>query len=186
MPELRFVLFIICCSFAFASHAQDAATNAPKTEMEIFEAQTGTVIVKGFGQTGSVTTSAGVISVRCKESANATTGRKEYGLAIEFASSQQREISIVDYDEIDPLLNGMDYLGKITYDVTSLPGFEASFTTRSGLRVVAYSARRQGGIQNFMEFYDGAKILLASDQLAQFQNLIAQAKSSLDSLRTAK
>jgi hypothetical protein len=186
MRKFQIILIVVCCSFAFASRGQDATTNAPQTEMEVFEAQTGVVIIKGFGQIGSVTTGAGVISVRCKESANATTGRKEYGLAIEFASGQQREISIVDYDEIDPLLNGMDYLGKITYDVTALPGFEASITIRSGLRVVAYSARRQGGIQNFLQFYDGLKISLASDQLAQFQNLIGQAKSSLDSLRTAK
>src|ERR1039457_14842 len=90
----------ICCSLAFSSLAQDL-TNAPKTKIENFETQTGVIIVKGFGQIGSVTTSAGIISVRCKESADAMSGRKEYGVAVEFASGQQRERLIIDYDEID-------------------------------------------------------------------------------------
>jgi hypothetical protein len=67
--------------------------------------------------------------------------------------------------------------------VTTLPAFEASFTTRSGLRVVAFSAVRQGGIHTYLQFGDAPRISLASDQLAQFQNLIVQAKNSLDALK---
>jgi hypothetical protein len=183
MHQLRFILIATCCSLAFASHAQDL-TNAPKTEIENFEAQTGTVIVKGFGQIGSVTASTGVISVRCKESADTTTGLKEYGVAIKFdGNNRQEEFAIVDYDEMNSLLNGLDYLGKITYEVTSMPSFDAIFNTKSGLRIAAHSERRQGGIQTFLQFGDAPRILLASDQFAQFQNLIGQAKTSLDSLK---
>jgi hypothetical protein len=182
MRKFCVVLIAACCSLAFASRAQDS-TNAPKTEIENFEAQTGTVIIKGFGQIGSLTASTGVISVRCKESTDANSGQKEYGIAVEFDADHLRERLIIDYDEIDSLLNGIDYLGKITYDATSLPGFDATFTTKSGLRIAAHSERRQGGIQCFLQFGDAPRILLASDQLAQFENLINQAKNSLDSLR---
>jgi hypothetical protein len=182
MLKFCVILIVTCCSLAFVSRAQDT-TNAPKTEIENFEAQTGTVIIKGFGQIGSVTASAGVISVRCKESAT-TTSHKEYGIAIEFASNQQRELLIVDYDEIDSLINGIDYLGKITYNVTSLPGFEATYTTKSGLRIVAYASKRQGGIQSFLQFCDSPRILLTPDQMVQLESSIGQAKTSLDSLRT--
>ena len=64
MRKFCVVFIVVCCSLAFTSRAQDA-TNAPtaKTEIENFELQTGTVIVKGLGEIGSVTTSAGIVSV---------------------------------------------------------------------------------------------------------------------------
>ncbi|MDE3065955.1 MAG: hypothetical protein KGJ60_00245 [Verrucomicrobiota bacterium] len=178
------VTFIVAgCWFALASGAQEA-TNAPKTEIENFEAQTNAVIIKGFGQVGSVTTDAGVISVRCKESDDVSAGRKAYGLTVVFdGNRREHEREVVDDDEMDSLLNGLDYLGKITYDATPLPGFEATYTTRSGLRIVAYSSRRQSGIQKFLEFGGDPRISLTPDQLAQFQKLIEQAKKTLDSLK---
>ena len=185
MRHLCVVLTVAFCSLAFASRAQD--TNALKTHIGVFEAQTGTVIIKGFGQTGSMSAGADVISVRCKESTDVNTGHKAYGLAIEITGNNRpRERTYVDYDEIDSLLNGVNYLSKITCDVTPLPSFEASYTTKSGLRVVASSARRQGGIQTFLQYCDQPRILLTSDQLAQFHGLVDQAKNSLDSIRAAK
>jgi hypothetical protein len=71
----------------------------------------------------------------------------------------------------------------MTYDATALPSFEATFTTKSGLRIVAHSDKRQGGIQAFLQFGDSPRIPLASDQSHKFQNLIAQAKTSLDALK---
>jgi hypothetical protein len=75
MRKICVVLIAIVCSLAYAGRAQD--TNALKTEIGIFESQTGVVIVKGFGQVGSVSTGAAVISVRCKESTSLATGRKD-------------------------------------------------------------------------------------------------------------
>jgi hypothetical protein len=185
MNKLHVILAAAFCSFALATLAQD--TNALKTDIGVFESQTGTVIIKGFGQTGSITVGADVISVNCKASTNASTGFKAYGLAIGFSGNDQpRDRAIIDYDEIDSLLNGINYLSKITYDVTPLPGFEATYITRAGLRVVAYSARRQGGIQTFLQYGDRPRILLTSDQLTQFYGLIGQARDNLNSLRTAK
>ena len=185
MLKWQFALMGAFCSLALMSRAQD--TNILKTDIGIFEAQTGTVIIKGFEQIGSMSVGAEVISVRAKASSEAATGHKIYGLAIEFAGNDQpRERTFVDYDEIDSLLEGINYLNKITYDVTPLPAFEAVFTTKTGLRVVAYSARRQGGIQTFLQYGDRPRILLTSDQMAQFYNLIEQARKVVDTIRTAK
>jgi hypothetical protein len=182
MRKFCVVLIAAGCLPAFAAHAQD--TNALKTEIGLFESQTGVVIVKGFGQVGSVSTGGAVISVRCKESASAATGHKDYGITVEIEVNQWRELAIVDYDELDALLNGMDYLGKINYGVTPLPGFEATFTTKSGMELIALGNKQQGGIRTFLQYDDGPRIPLASDQWTQLANLIAQAKTTLDSLRT--
>ena len=178
------VLIAAACSLAFAARAQD--TNALKTEIGLFESQTGVVIVKGFGQVGSVATGDAVISVRCKETTSAATSHKDYGIAVVIEVNQQRRVAIVDYDELDSLLNGMDYLGKMTYSATSLPAFEAAFTTKSGLQLIAHGDKQQGGIRMFLQYDDGPRFPLASDQWIQLANLINQAKTKLDSLRAPK
>jgi len=126
------------------------------------------------------------VSVRCKESVNVNSGRKAYGLEVDFTEGNQpRERLFVDYDEIDSLLNGINYLVKITYDVTPLPGFEACYSTKSGLRVVAYSSKRQGGIQPFCNARP-TRIGADFGPDTQFHGLIGQAKDTLDSIRAAK
>ena len=80
----------------------------------------------------------------------------------------------------------MDYLQKISYDVTPLPGFEAVFSTKSGLRIVAYSSRRMGGIQTFLQYGDSPRIPLASDQMAQIRDMISQARTALAALMSSK
>jgi hypothetical protein len=184
MRKICVVLIAIACSLACAGRAQD--TNALKTEIGIFESQTGVVIVKGFGQVGSVSTGGAVISVRCKESTSLATGRKDYGIAVEIEANQWQGRAIVDYDELDALLNGMDSLGKMTYGVTALPGFDAAFTTKSGLQFIAYGNKQQGGIRTFLQYDDGPRVSLASDQWVQLVNLIGQARATLDSLRASK
>jgi len=184
MRKFCVVLIAVVCALAFAARAQD--TNALKTEIGIFESQTGVVIIKGFGQVGSITTGSAIISVRCKESSSAATGHKDYGIAVVIEVNQQRGVAIVDYDELDSLLNGMDYLGKMTYNVTSLPGFEATFTTKSSLELIAHGDKQQGGIRMFLQYDDSPRIPLASDQWIQLTKLIEQAKATLDSLRMPK
>jgi hypothetical protein len=176
----------VVCFLAGAGQAQ-TVTNAPPTELEQFEAQTGTVIVKGIGLVGSVATTAGTISVRSRASADITAGRRQFGLELELLENDHLvDKAVVDYDELDSLLKGIDYLGKISYDVTPLPGFEAVYATKSGLRLVAYSSRRLGGIQLFLQYGDQPRIPLASDQLAQIRDLISQARTALAALMAAK
>jgi hypothetical protein len=182
MRPLYFSLIVVCGSLALTVCAQNT-NDLPKTEIENFELQTGTVIIKGYGEIGSVTTSAGVVSVRCKESIDENSGQKEYGLGVALVSNQLHGFLVVDYGELDSLIHGLDFLGKINYDVTTMPSFDVKFATKSGLLIAAHSERRQGGIQTFLQFADTPRIPLSSEQFAQFQNFIRQAKASLDALR---
>jgi len=166
--------------------ARAQVTNVPPTELEVFEAQTGTVIVKGAGQVGSLDVDAVNIGVISKESLDVTSGRKQYGMAVEVVASSQRAWKrVVDYDEMDSLLSGLNYLAKIDSKVTALPTFVASYVTRSGLRIGAFTSQRRGAIQYFLQDYstNSARILITPAQLAQFQSLVDQARNNLDSLR---
>ena len=184
MRNICIVVIAAICSLAFAAQAQD--TNALKTKIGLFESQTGVVIVKGFSLMGSVPTGGAVIYVRCKETTSAASGRKDYGVAIEIATDEWRRLAIVDYDELDELLNAMDYLGKITFNATPLQGFEATFTTKSGLELIAFGDKQQGGIKTFLAYDDGPRIPLAPAQWNQLEVLIAQAKTAIDALAASR
>src|ERR1700744_1724492 len=113
------VILLAVISLTFAVRAQDVLTNsAPRTEIETFEAQTNTVIVKGLSLVNTINMSSGTISVLTKQSMDVTTGRKEYGLMIDFAGGEWHTRAIVDYSELDSFLDGLDYLNKVTSDVT--------------------------------------------------------------------
>src|SRR5206468_175650 len=88
--------------------AQD--TNAylllPPTKLEAFETNISTVIIKATVEIGNIPANAGRVSIRCKEMTDTSTGRREYGVAIELAPSRElRDIRLIDYDEIGPLLD---------------------------------------------------------------------------------
>ena len=187
MRKICVVLIDISGWLACSAHAQ--VTNVPSTELETFEAQTGTVIIKGASQIGSMAIGNLNLAVIGRESTDVGTGRKEYGLAVELTENNQGTVKmVVDYDELDSLLNSLDYLAKIDYNVTTLPTFVASYTTKSGLRIGAYTSQRRGAIQFFLQdrTVNSARILMTPAQLAQFQTLIEQARKSLDKMRAPK
>lgn len=167
---------------AVAARAQD--TNVLKTEIELFEAQPDTVIVRGFDLVGAIDTPAGNLSVRNKESTEIGSGRKLFGLAIELQANGERVRAVVDYDELEAFVDGVNYLNRITPDASGQMSFEAHILTKSGLRLIAFSARRQGSIQFFLQFDELApRISLSADQMNRLATLLGQARKSLDALR---
>jgi hypothetical protein len=185
MKKLFVILLAAFGALAGTAAAQD--TNNLKTSLGVFEAQTGVILVKSYAVVGSVAAGSSEISVRYKETTDAGSGQKCYGLAIEIEGGPFPHTRIlVDDDEIDPLLNAINYLIKINFDVTTLPGFEASFTTKAGLRVIATGVRRNGGVLNWLQYDDTPRISLTSMQLSQLYDLIAQARKNLAVLKAAK
>jgi hypothetical protein len=184
MKLLRLLLLLTLGYFTCAAHAQD--TNQLKTQLGVFETKTGVVLVKGYEHIGNLN-AADVVSVGIKESTDVSNGHKVYGLTIGLTGSGEgRERIYVDDEEVDALLAGIYYLIKIDYDVTTLPSFEASFATKSGLRICAHSLRREGGIQPYLQYCDRPKIALTSMQMNELYELIETAKKHLDALKAAK
>ena len=189
MRKFNVILMVVVgwsLSVEGSARAQD--TNAPKTKLETFEAQTGTVIVKGSALIGSVSAQTGTVSVKCKETIETSSGQKEYGVAVGLNERPgSGDTTIIDYDELDSFLDGIDYISKINPAAMSLPNFIAVYTTRGELRIAVYtSTRRPGTIQVALQSnrLGKTRVLLSTAQLAQFQNLIQQAKIKLDFLRT--
>jgi hypothetical protein len=185
LNQLHFIWVTALCLLAASVSAQD--TNALKTTLGVFEAQTGVLMVKSFGPIGSMSVGAAEISVRGKETWEVNTSHKLHGLDIEITGNNPaRERIMVDDDEIAALLGAMDYFLKITSDVTTLPSFDATYTTKCGLRFSAYSVRKNGGIQLFLQYDDHPRMALTTAQIAQLYALIDQAAKALDALPAGK
>lgn len=190
MHRCNFVIVVVVGWWFLTGTTPAQDTNAPLTNLEAFEAQTGTVIVRGSALIGTISAETGTVSVRCKESTEPGSGRKEYGVAVALKEGGRPEdTTVIDYDELDSLLNGLDYVSKANHSITSLPNFDALYRTGGGLRVDVYtSTKRSGAVQAALQsgHIGQARVLLSTDQLARFQNLIRQAKSRLDLLRANK
>jgi hypothetical protein len=157
----------------------------PLTRIEALETNRGTVLIKGTTTLGTAPGRIGAVSVRCKEVIEAGTGRKEYGLAIELTSPEgYEETTLVDYEELDPLLGAIDYLNKVDWSITSLSSFDAAFTTKAGLRVSAFSARRTDTIEFAVRSSrtSSLRVLLAREHMAQLRGLLDQGKRTLESI----
>jgi hypothetical protein len=172
----------------FASSDTNAYVILPQTKLEAFDTNVGTVVIKGSAKVGSVSGNDETIGVRSREMTDATTGRKEQGIAIEIARpGQVSDVALIDYDELDPLLNAIDYLGKLDWSVTSLNVFEAVYTTKGGFRIGAFGPKRTGVIQFAVRSTRTGQqpVVLSRDDVGRLRALIDQAKRQLESLRPA-
>ena len=176
-------------TFLLLSLPLRAQTNiAPPTYLENFELQTNTILVRGFSLIGTVALGNCSVTIRANEANDMTHSQKAYGIVVEIsrtveAGEAAHDFLVVDYDELDGLANAIDYVSKVTWGVTQLNGFEASYKTKSGLRFIAHSDRRQESVNIFIQSGDGPRIPATSDQLLQIRSLITQAKTTLDGLK---
>lgn len=180
---------MLLANFACAQEAKvDATATAPKTKLEAFEHQTGSVIIRGFTTVGSVHgVYGGTASVEAREFTNATTGKREFGIVVEVkeAGRLERESrSYVDFDEVEPLLHGIDYVLKVERSVTKLADFQADYHTKGDLTITTFSSG-EGGVNAAITAgrIGSVDVIVTKGDLQQFRDLVAAAKAKLDELR---
>ena len=176
--------------FSIPARAQemDETVLEPKTKLEAFQAMIGVVIIKGFSRVGSATGPDGSsIEIETRELRNAESGSKEYGMAIEVRDAgkpARRSLSFIDYDEMEPLLRGLEYLSKVDSSITQLNRYEADYRTRGDLVISAFSGR--GGVVT-LAISGGTFRKVTSffrlEDLKAIRGLVIEAKNQLDAIR---
>lgn len=185
------LIFIALASLVLPVHAagQDAGAPElePRTKLEAFEARTGIVVIKGYSRIGTAPgLEGGSIEVETREFRDAE-GSREYGLAVEVREAgtpERRRTALVDYDEIEPLLRGLDYLFRIDSSATNMNRFEAEYRTRGDLSVNAFSTR--GGAVTLAVSggrFGRVTSLFRLEDLKVIRGLITEAKNQLDAIK---
>lgn len=189
MKTLISLGFVILSLVVFSSPVAGQETVEPvlepRTKLEAFQARTGIVIIKGFSRIGLAEGLEGTsIEVESREFRDTGSNSREYGITIEVreaGNTGRRSLTYIDYDEIDPLLKGLEYLNKIDNSVTQLTRFEADYRTRGDLLVSASSGRSgvirlaiSGGV------FRRAVSFFRLEDLKVIRGLIIEAKNQLD------
>lgn len=183
----RLTLAVVALALPIAAHAQTPKpTPSPEenTKLEKFQARTGAVIIKGFSRVGRMNGTGGAVSVLSMEFIDAQSGRKEQGIVIATQGSDRYDRenrSFIDYDEIDSLLKGIDYISKVEPTVTKLPSYEASYRTRGDFSVTTFNSS-DGSINIAVSSGRVASenVYLKLSDLPNFRKLIVDAKEKLD------
>jgi hypothetical protein len=159
-----------------------------ETRLESLISETGAVIVKGYTRVGSMNGSRGTAYVTAWEVTDARTGRREQGVGIEISDAATtrpdfEERAYIDYDEIAPLLKGIDYIMKLDDKATKLSRYEAQYQTRGGLVLVTFNT--PSGYATAISTSGGRhpRFVLRPTGLAEFRNLLESARDALDVAR---
>jgi hypothetical protein len=168
--------------------AYPQATTESSTKLEAFAAQDGSVVIKGYAEIGEVGGAFGHVTVQALVLHNAATGAKQHGITIDVKEGgrlEREDRTFLDYDEIDSLIKGIDYLSRLQNGVTELDNFEADYRTRGDLRIATFSST--SGIRASIAAgrVSAVRAFLSLDELSKFRTLIVSAKTKLDGLKGA-
>jgi hypothetical protein len=171
-------------TFDERSRLQDDRTNTGA-----FAGSSGQVVVKEFTETGKIE-ARGTVTVSATTIRNASSGVETKGVtfAIRTAALPRDFAGFLAYEEIEDLLQGIDYLAKLGLETIRLANFEAVYRSRGDLRIVVLNSEATGG-RNLVsiELARGpdAKVDFRMEDLGRLRSYIAAAKDILDNPNSA-
>jgi hypothetical protein len=185
-----FVATVFSVVFLAAADARADETNIyPKSNLEFFEERSGVVLIRGTDNVGSVPGRRGEVLVQVRETKDMTFNQRAYGVIVTVAQGDGvANATYVDYDELPALIQNLDYVGKVNWSLTSLSHFDASYTTRAGLRVATYSSNRSGLIEGSVvsQRLPRSRAGLTTAQLEILRSTLEVAKTKIEELQKVK
>jgi hypothetical protein len=174
---------------AVPATAQSPVTSPPpKTRLEQFQVKTGSVLIKGYTDVGTAAGKYGsTVSVSAMEFTDASSGGKQFGIAIEIKGSgqyPQTSRSYIDLDEVDSLLKGIDYISHADKSVTKLASFEAIYRTKGDFVMNVFGSGHKGTMLAVESGRFGtASAYFDIAELPKVRQLIEKAQAALQSIK---
>lgn len=177
------LLLVLLGREAYAEDPADA--EKPTTKLEELQSRSGVGWVIGRSQVGFLNDGMGVVTVEARELIEAANpNSRSTGIAIKVEESGRLGRTVtayVDSDEIDSLLQAIDYLSRITREATKQEEVDATYKTRGNLSLSVFSER--GKKQLSLGITAGriakASALLEQGELAKLRELILSARARL-------
>jgi len=189
---LSLMLIVPLCGSAFSQRRlpepQQLSRCEPgeqRTRLEEFEAKAQTVVIKGSTRVAILNTSSGSARVEALELRDTGDSTRATGVAITLKDSTRQSNaesrSYIDYEEIDPLIKGLDSMARSDETITKLTSFEARYRTRGDFEITVFR-QTSGGIAATLSSgtFDRIAISLSLDELGKLRWMILQAKVRLD------
>jgi hypothetical protein len=181
---MRYLALILFVCISFTSTAEETGQITPATKMEAFQANTGIVVVRGYTTVGTLRGLGGNVSVDAREYVDASTQAKRVtGISIsvkEIGRLERENTSFIDADEIDSLLQGLDYISRVSKEITEQENFEAEYRTKGYFRVTVFNeSNGQLSLAISSGHIGKTSAYLKMPQLQELKQLILTAKSKL-------
>jgi hypothetical protein len=159
----------------------------PRTKLEEVEWRYEKVLIKGFTQVATVSGRGADIRVDAVELKDADSATRITGLTIslrETAENPHENRSLIDYDEIDRLLRGIDAIERVNESTTKLASFEARYRTLGDFEIVVFRQSRSGSAVSVTSgTCDRVTAILTLDELDRLKAHIVEAKTRLDEIK---
>lgn len=157
----------------------------PRTKLEAIEDRHSTVLIKGF--TRITTVEVRGVRIDAIEMRELGSVGRAKGMAVVLREGGERpdeNRAFVDYEEIEPLLNAIDAIGRVDETATKLAGFEARYKTQGDLEIGVFRQTSRGtAVIMTTGICNRATATLSLDDLAKVRAMIQEAKSRLDEIR---
>ena len=184
---ISIIILLIAPTFIFAQD-NNASKSKTKTKLEQFSAKTGSIIIHGFEVIGSVAGKYGSsITISSEEFVDAATQHSEYGITIDITESQKnydRRTCYIDYDEIDSLVEGINYISNLNSTSTELSMFQADYKTKDDLRISVYNDNKNKlAVAISSGKYSGKTAYFELLDLPRIKKIIIDGKLKIDSIK---
>lgn len=199
-PTRSLILSVIVLTASFGSVSaqsrwqrlplpRDPQFYEPRNKLEEFESRLETLLLKGRTWVATLRVNNGSARVEALEIRDAGNSTRAMGVAVTIIPTEpDRPVvevrSLIDYEEIDPLIRGFDAVAKADDKITRLASFEARYRTKGDFEIIVFK-QTTGGIAAAVEggFIERTRLLLTLDDLVKLRWMISQAKDRLDEIR---
>src|ERR1044071_4708226 len=162
----------------------------PRNKLEDIDGRMETLLIKGRHWVGTMRAQNGSARVEAFEVRDTRTSDRATGILVTFtpadANTRADEIrSMIDYEEIDPLVKVIDTMIKADDNVTKLSHFEERYRTRGDFEVMVFKQQTGTSVAAAIEggFFDRLRLFLIMDELVRMRFMVVQAKERLDEIR---
>ena len=157
----------------------------PRTKLEAIDDRHSTVVIKGFTRITTVEVrGVRIDAIEVRELGNVARAK---GLVVVLREGGERpndNRAFVDFEEIEPLLNAIDAIGRVDETATKLAGFEARYKTQGDLEIGVFRQTSRGtAVMLSTGICDRATASLSLDDLAKVRAMIQEAKARLDEIK---
>jgi len=157
----------------------------PRTKLEAIDDRHSTVVIKGFTRITTVEVrGVRIDAIEMRELGNVARAKGIVVVLREGGERPDDNRAYVDYEEIEPLLNAIDAIGRVDESATKLAGFEARYKTQGDFEIGVFRQTSRGtAVILTTGICDRATATLSLDDLAKVRAMIQEAKSRLDEIR---
>jgi hypothetical protein len=179
---MRKIILFLALGMAWTLNAQ--TTNTPRTYFEAYNAVADAPLLKGMSVIGTLNNQINYpVEIRVEELTNLQSSNVVYGVSLRTrVSSKQLEVDYIDYDELDGLIRGIQFVSQTDHSQTPLDNFEAAYRTRCGLSVLKVSNGNKLTIVMKSGDTLGTRNQMASFVLDDLGRYLTAAKAKLDAL----